>query len=524
MDFRIRTFQEDGVTPTTSGTTNFTVAYLTGGVETTLTTTGNDITVSDIDADTLVDITIEQTGRFTYRKKVKVYHIDADIAIKLVTEITDIDDPNYMNPYAFTFTMYNPCAYSVDVYNASSSPYGEHTNYFNNEYKAAGADLTYVFPSAGQYQVKRRVAVYDAITGTLAWDQYYANGAVAVGSISNTVEQNLDLDTTTNVDLPEIKPQVEIIVNSPADILLSTTYYNIGETITIQTAVTLTTPYVQPEDTILEYIIIDPNGNRVTPSVQAVNLSIPMPDTTTTFKVEKRGDYTVQAIITDVCGSSVTEKILPVYNFVQFLPKSENNYDVYNASNSIPISFNVQYLTSNGFEFVQTDTTLPIKERFDLLLSKQGVYLITVTYTDLDEVERTEYTILYNYAGLRACFTDMIMTIFCNKQEGCGCGSGKVNTENQLDEMLALGQTYFMHLQAEYGFNNIYTALDNSKLVQITTIDTLLQKLSRYCKVVTCTGSHGCACAACMNKPPTTLQVLEGRLSYSASKTDCGCK
>jgi hypothetical protein len=83
-----------------------------------------------------------------------------------------------------------------------------------------------------------------------------------------------------------------------------------------------------------------------------------------------------------------------------------------------------------------------------------------------------------------------------------------------------------MYLQDEYGFNNIYTALDDAKIAELADIDIVLRKLEKYCKVFSCADNKPCSCGSCqscLNSTATTLQVISGRLSSTSTATDCGC-
>ena len=520
MDLILRTFQEDGTTPANS---TFTVDYFQNGVLQSFSDTGVDnIALSDVDDGSEVTLVIDSTGRHPYSKKFKVYFIDLDLSIKLPTIITDILNPNYNNPYPFFFYILNPCTYQVDVYDASSSPYGSATWYLNNELAdTAGGNRTFTFTSPGFYQLKRRVVVEDTVNGGLLWDRYYSSGPVALGLTTNTVEENLALDTQYNVQYEEIIPEIDIKVTAPADILNGVIYYNRLETVTIETLVTPTSPYNDPSLLTLEYEIIDPSGNRITPSVQSINIATPPVDTSTEFTMEKRGDYTVRSLVTDSCRTHVHEVIIPAYNFVQFIPIQESLYEVYNASNFTSITYNVSYLTDTAFVPYQEEQELPSKERQELVLGKQGIYQITVKFTDLEGEDREEVTILHYYGELKDCLTNHTMNILCSS-DACGCDVPSSIT--YLQEMYTLSQTYFMYLQEEYGFNNIYTALDNAKIAELADIDVLLRKLEKYCKAVSCHDNKPCncgVCASCVNGTATTLQIISGRTSLNSSITDC---
>jgi len=521
MELILRSLQEDGVTPVNG---DYTVIYYVSGVLTTVTDTGvSSITVSNVDDNSAVNVSVVSATRHTYNKIFSVYVLDLDLSVKLPTIITSIVGPNYLNPYPFFFTILNPCTYQIDVYNASSAPYGAGSWYLNNElFENAGGDVEVVLPYAAEYQIKRRVAVDEPYPGTgLAWDRYYSTGGTAVGSTSNTVAVNLALDTNTNVTYLEILPEMEIKVNSPSDILNGVTYYNLEDTLTINTLYTLTNTYIDQSIRVLNYEVLDPNNNRVTPTVETVNLDVVTPDTTTQFKLTVRGDYTVKALITDECGTHIVEKIIPAYNFVQTIPVEESEYEIRNSSNTITISYTVEFLEGLGFTTFKAATTIETKEADTLILSGQGVYKITYTFTDGEGNERTEIIILHYYGELKDCLTNLTMNILCTPMGGCGCDD--ISATGSLLEMYTLSQTYFMYLQEEYGFNNIYTALDNAKIAELADIDVVLRKLEKYCKTFSCSDNKPCSCGSCSSCTDgyaTTLQIISGRTS---STTDCGC-
>lgn len=524
MDLTLRTFTEDGVTPLNS---DYTVNYYASGVLTEVTGSGvPSLNIPDVDDGTEVRIDIESSGRHSYSTNIKVHFLDVDVSIKMVSVITNILDPNYLNPYPFFFSILDPCTYGVDVYNASSAPFGAASWYLNNELiDGVGGNIHIPFPGAGNYQVKRRVAVTDpAVPGSLLWDRYYMTGGTAVGSTGNSVEDNLALELDTNTLIEEIVPELKIEINAPSDILNGVTYYNRLEVIEVETFFTNISPHVDPNNLVLEYEIIDPEGVRVTGSNDVVNLAVAVPDTTNQFTLSKRGDYKVIANVTDDCTTHSVEIIIPAYNFIQFIPDEEYQYTIFNQSNTIPISYMVEYLTANGFVSYVDSTDINTKESDELILSNQGVYKVTSTFTDLEDNERTEITILHYYGELKDCLTNLTMNVLCEPEGGCGCDS--VESTGLLLEMYTLSQTYFMYLQEEYGFNNIYTALDDSKLVDLADIDVFLKKLERYCKAYSCFDNKPCSCgtcASCLNQSATTLQIISGRTSATSTATDCGC-
>ena len=340
MELLFKTFQEDGVTSVNSV---FTVTYYQGGVIQEFTDTGvANFTISGIDDNSEVTVSAVASGRHPYNTRFKVYFLDLDLSVKLPTIITDTQNVNYNNPYPFFFQILNPCTYQVDVYNASSSPYGSPSWYFNNQLiDGEGGNRTITLTSPGFYQLTRRVSVYDPVTQQLVWDRYYSSGAVAVGSTSNTVEENLNIDNEYNIQYDEITPVIDLKVSAPTDILNGVIYYNRLEEVTVETLVTPKSPYNDPSILTLEYEVIDPNGNRVTPSVQSLNIANPPVDTSSTFKINVRGDYTVRAKVIDSCRTHIVETILPVYNFVQFIPIQESQYEIYNGSNYTEITYNV---------------------------------------------------------------------------------------------------------------------------------------------------------------------------------------
>ena len=524
MELILRSLQEDGTTDVNS---DFSVSYYIAGVLTSILSSGTpNITIPDIDNNSEVTIQITSAGRYTYNKVINVYNQDLDLRIKLTPEITDINNPNYLNPYPFFFIILNPCTYQVEAYDASSAPFGAGSWYVNNElYSNSNGTVSIIFPAPGNYQIKRRVAVEDPAPGyQLLWDRYYANGSTAEGSIANDVPTNLALDTTANETQFEIVPEIDIVINAPSDILNGVTYYNRLDTMTVTTSITFTSPYLDPSFRVLNYEVIDPNGNIVATTNPEINLDVTDPDTETSFVLNTRGDYTIRAKVTDECTTHIVEKIIPAYNFVQILPVEEHIYNVRNSSNTIIIDYVVECLQAGGFVPFQGVTTVNTKEDSELVLSKQGVYQVTYTFIDFENNERTETIILHYYGELKDCLTNLTMNILCTPEGGCGCDD--ISATGSLLEMYSLSQTYFMYLQEEYGFNNIYTALDNAKIADLADIDVFLKKLEKYCKTFSCSDNKPCSCgtcASCLNKTATNLQIISGRLSQNSNITDCGC-
>jgi hypothetical protein len=472
-----------------------------------VTNDSNSVTQTVADNLQQVTLTVTRAGFFSYSTTFRVFNQDETISIKLIQDITDTLDPNYRRPYPWFFAIQDPCSFDVHVFNATSAPFGSFEYYSNNElYESNVQDTIVRYCEAGSYQIKQRITVNDdpvdcGGTGTLLWDRFYAT--IEAGDILNDLATNLALDTDTNTTLPEIIPELTLDLQGPANFFDSTFYYPLLETVVVVPDWEITNPTCT-DTPVLTWEVIDPDGlvlEAAALNLPALSLGlgalVTPADVSPEVTLNKVGDYIVRSTISDCCNSYTREVVIPAVEFVQLFPLNENctEHEIKNASTTIDITYTVSDLDNNPLE----DDNLGVLENVELQagfsnqfnIPDDGTYIVAVSYTDKFDVEQERTFILTLYCGLEDCIAELIMQVFCEDSKSCSCKEA-VQFERQLNRMIAVGQTYFMHLQSEYGFNNIYNTLSESKLMELTDRDQLFKKLKSYC---TTDGCKPCNCA-----------------------------
>ena len=482
-------------------------------VGTTITIDGNINTNSNNATETVadgtaIDIQVTRAGYHTYSNTINVYTTDETITILLAPEVTLISDPNYNRPYPYFFTITDPCSLYVDIYNASSFA-GQVSLYINNTEVHEGSYYKYKGCQAGDIQIKQRSRTYTipepCVPASLMWDQQFAT--VGVGITGNTVASTIDtidvylaLDLNTNYTLIDIRPELTFEVSNPNDLLQSACCYSIQETVLVTPSYTLNNP--NGDDYTLRYVVRDPDGNIVSgiEGPFAVTNATDPNDVSISFLITKIGTYTIYAEFTDntceleyivnleikTCGVIVTEYV---------------DCDTYSLTNKATYD-NEMIVNVVKHEdptvVLLEDYSLGPLETVEIKFTEVGLYIVTVDYLDSEGESTTNQIILNNYCHIEDCLTNFVMEVFCDDgNEDCQC---KNPCESELDflKTYTLMWLYFSKLQNEYGFNNIYTALDIDKLNELTRIQQVLDKLVKYCDLKKCTGESdpikNCGC------------------------------
>jgi len=459
------------------------IPNVTTGVSHTFTVANNSIAV----------ISILKAGYYVYNMTVdSVFTANKTIDIVLV-QIVSIVDPDYNRPYPNFFFFQDNYTFKTYFYNGSSYP-GNIEWYYNNTSYGTGNKIVLDYKTIGSYQFKVRGTTYNPLGG-LRYDSTYATDTVGISgnttpNTASDISVYLLLDLNKNITEIEFRPLFYLTSTDPEDLSQLDKGYARGETVTVTPVITLnnTSTYT------VKYIITDPNGIVV---VNTTISYIDIPSVTINFNLDKLGNYTVEGILTDVEGNKKYYSTLNIntINFIDISYIDCNTFTFENRSTTIPITYTINSLTG----IVLLQGSLQKESNTQFVLPGTNLYTVTVTYNDI-----TEYYVINNYCDLEDCLTKATLDIFCDPScDPCD----KLENELNLIRLFALSNTYFIKLHSEYYINNIYTALTQTKLDELTNIKQTLDQLTEFCKRTGCLDkSSDCGC----NK--TTSQ-----------KGDCGC-
>ena len=250
------------------------------------------------------------------------------------------------------------------------------------------------------------------------------------------------------------------------------------------------------------YSVEDPEGVVLPSATYGFTSATDVDNIKYIIELDKLGDYTCNITINDITNglTSTYTRIISTSEFITFQYTQCDSFTMNNNSSSKNITYVITDLEDN--EVIPENILLAGTS--DLItFESAGLYLVKVTYEDL-----TSYTYVLNtFCMLDDCLSKFILDLLCEDTRDCTC-EFEPSSMIRIIRMFSLKETYFMKLQAEYGFNNKYSALTDSKLNELTTINQVLSKLAMMCDRTYCLEGD---CAGVVKNIGTNIN------------TGCGC-
>jgi hypothetical protein len=481
------------------------------------------VTVAD---DSEIEISVSQTGYHPYSLTISnVYRTDASVDILMVPIITDISDPEYLMPHAFFFTLTDICSFDVGVYNASSYA-GNIEWYLNNELllQSNNESLIYAFTSEGDYQFKQAVSTttYDGNSVVTAWLRQWASSTV--GETGNTtITQDVSttdlaayllLDLETNVTVSEYRPTFVLTKTPPVEIIDNADCYTQYEDITVTADAELTRSGAVSSEYNVAWTVTSPSGFIVLEETQSLQLAV----NSVTFSMDELGTYTVSADLIDVpCNNTFNRTTTAATcDFVFFETTGDcGDFTLYNRSLQYDIDYEIELVGGSGESPISgtlAATPNSVLGNSEIIeLTDIGIHQATISwYTDISDptTYQTKVLVINNWCSLWDCLAGYINEVLCKPEELCSpCPDGLV-----LNEMLLLNQAYSMLMNNEYTFNNYYSALDESKLAEYATINSVADKIEKLCARLDC------------KSPCISVTQKSTKFSFGIKGNSCSCK
>lgn len=273
----------------------------------------------------------------------------------------------------------------------------------------------------------------------------------------------------------------EFLIYSTQNQIGGVTEYSLYETVQVVPSITDLTEGVQYT---IAFNHEDPDGilsstvtSGFTTATDQDNLAYPV-------LLNKLGRYTVNIVITDL-NSGLTATYTEYISTSEFITFEYNQCDSFTINNNSTTKNATFYVTTLDNTSVIDTTSLEASTSSTITFTSMGLYLVKVDYTDEnDEVVHYEY-VLNTFCMIDDCLSKFILDLLCEDSRDCTC-EYEPSHQIRIIRMFALKETYFMKLQSEYGFNNKYSALTDSKLNELTTISQVLEKLSMMCDRTYC--------------------------------------
>lgn len=181
------------------------------------------------------------------------------------------------------------------------------------------------------------------------------------------------------------------------------------------------------------------------------------------------------------------------------------NYSIKNCSPITEGTLNatVKVTDFNGVQ-VGEILTLDAQTSVSFIVPSDGIYYANI----LDDTDTVIYTFLViEYCNILSCVSSRIKSILCSCQAS-GSSRCKDYCASRYDMNRILPLTYFLfnYLNKEYSLNIIYTAVDNAKVVELSSVKDVIDTLSDLC-------------SECNDD----LSGFEGTAVKKSNSSDCGC-
>lgn len=122
---------------------------------------------------------------------------------------------------------------------------------------------------------------------------------------------------------------------------------------------------------------------------------------------------------------------------------------------------------------VISTNTVDSDENLTITLPDVSLYIVSIT-----ESLTVRNYIVNNYCIIEDCISSYILELICPTEDRCApCPDDVV-----LSQMLLFSYTYFMRLNSEYTYNNMYNSLSSTKLAEIVDTKLVMDKLLEFCK------------------------------------------
>ena len=260
---------------------------------------------------------------------------------------------------------------------------------------------------------------------------------------------------------------------------------------------------VSTETVTLKATLYDGCGNYINEKSSSISIN-PLPalsGSQVLLDFPCEGDYAVVGEISTGAYSCTYTKTFTGCSFYKIVESECGKHTLTNLSSS-ELTLVVESLDKdkNWASFITTKTVKPCST-YDILTPNDGVYRVTTTVG-----ATTEYKVIIQDCGMKACFVDFTKERVCNPKADCSCGgncSGLCNiTPTDVYDFNAfsvLTYNYFALLNDLYIKNFVYTVFTTSDTDKLYTIKQYLDRIEEYCgtcsttTVDTNTGTCGCS-------------------------------
>lgn len=307
--------------------------------------------------------------------------------------------------------------------------------------------------------------------------------------------------------------QFAFAISNPSNVIEGVSCYTQHEE--VSAAINLTMPNgTDLNNYTVTWTVSDHSGLPILSTEQSLALSA----YSVVFNADELGTYTISILITDLTDNDTWERstTIETCNFIYAETAGVcSEYILYNMSTKYDITYEVELIGGQGANKISGSTPANTSNNDGsvayITLLDAGIHSITATwFTDVTDprTKQQQVLIINNWCEVWDCLAGYINQVLCKPEELCNPCPDSL----RLNEMLLFNQTYSMMMNKEYSFNNYYSALDESKLMEFQTMNALFEKIKAFCARLDCKSSGA--------KVATTFGF---GISGGKSSGGCGC-
>lgn len=238
----------------------------------------------------------------------------------------------------------------------------------------------------------------------------------------------------------------------------------------------LTSPTNQPSNWEALYELKDGEGNVVD--------SLFFPDLTAlddfNVNLTMLGDYTITLSVTNKI-TEVDSSLESTFSITSSITTCDKIYIEETECGKLLLhnlgDVTLSVALKNYANVLLTTTNVLAGTNLSITLPDVSLYIVSIT-----EGSTVRNYIVNNYCVIEDCISSYILELICPTEDRCTpCPDDVV-----LSQMLLLSYTYFMRLNSEYTYNNMYSSLSATKLAELIDTKLVMDKLLEFC------GRRGC--------------------------------
>lgn len=143
-----------------------------------------------------------------------------------------------------------------------------------------------------------------------------------------------------------------------------------------------------------------------------------------------------------------------------------------------------QLQADKTFTNILEDEDVDAMTNLDVNLDSDGVY--TFVFIAKEEGAEEQTFVIFNYCNFKTCYFTFLQKVLCTDI----CEDCNKKGYYDFNSFSLNAQMFLALMNAENGFNYLYTAIDTAKIEELYNIKTFIDRLNEYC-------NNSCGCSTC---------------------------